>query len=612
MFLRLLPCVLVLAACDPTLDVPDDAVACADVRCTAGTCGSNGGQPQCRCGPWEQAAGLTCAVGAFDRPDDHGGSPGEATVLALPMSARQARLDEGAREGMRDRDLFAFTAEAGHAYAFRCEQLSLPDCQLRLLDASGHVASHVFQQEPRGWSLLATLAAGTWYVEVSSEEGVGTYTYQLHDLGRDDHADDLPGATVLQVPPGPQPFPVIHSALHDRDVFTFRSRPGHGYRFTCEQQDSTRPDPRDMELALIDARGATVDSDSGSGAWSSAVRVLATQAADWWVTVRVVSSPWRTASSCRFEDVGPDDHPDVRAGATPLHAGVPVPVTLHSNQDVDVLSFTGRAGHVYTVRDPERGRLGIRVTDASGQVLRGDTTHSLGFKTEVDGTYFVQVLQGPVGVYTFLAVLEDQGPDDHGDTPDTATPLGANMLATGRFETPQDTDAIRFFSEANAIYQVSCEPACDMLFQHDGALNSMTLGPGRVLIDASEAAPVTLLLRPRPDADGFRLSLGRVATDDHGDNILNASPLTLPASVSGRVQTSVDADAFTVWLQAGHTYRLEGNLGVLRLSLLGPTRQDVTPRDGLFVADMTGVHLLRVFGALALAEPAWSFTLHEE
>ncbi|NMO21576.1 hypothetical protein HPC49_31910 [Pyxidicoccus fallax] len=104
---RLLPCVLVLAACGPTLEVPDDAVACAKVRCTAGTCFATGGQPLCRCGPWEQVAGLSCVVGYFDAPDDHGGSPGDATWLSAPMDAREGRIDVGQREDMADRDLFA-------------------------------------------------------------------------------------------------------------------------------------------------------------------------------------------------------------------------------------------------------------------------------------------------------------------------------------------------------------------------------------------------------------------------------------------------------------------------------------------------------------------------
>ncbi|MBZ4422575.1 PPC domain-containing protein [Myxococcus sp. RHSTA-1-4] len=411
-FIRLLPCVLLVAACGPT-DVADDSVACAGVRCTAGTCVSNGGQPMCRCGPWERAAGLSCAVGVFDVPDDHGGSPGDATVLSAPMSALTGRIDVSEREGMVDRDLFAITSGARHVYAFVCNWKTLPDCRLRLLAGSGNEVDTLQARslDGPGRALFFTLDEGTAYVEVSSEKGVGTYTYQLQDLGLDDHGDDFAGATALQPSWGRSPFTVTHSGLHDQDVFTFRSQPGHGYRFGCELPAPTAVLARELELTLRrGASGTLVDSTSSFSDPSIGVGVLADREADWFVTVRVLrGNQWRLESSCWLEDLGPDDHANTLDGATPVTPGVPVPVTLHSDEDVDVLSFTAKAGRFYTLSSDPWGALGLRVVDASGREVASLIAPSFSFQVASDGTYFIQVREGASWLYDFLLLLVDGG-----------------------------------------------------------------------------------------------------------------------------------------------------------------------------------------------------------
>ncbi|WP_164012446.1 PPC domain-containing protein [Pyxidicoccus trucidator] len=400
-----LACAVLLAACDSTVEVADDAVACAGAPCTAGACFSNGGQPACRCGAWEEAAKVTCAVAAFEEPDDHGGSPGEATVLTLPMARSTGSIERGRRDDMRDRDLFAFTSAARHAYAFRCGQGTLPDCKLRLLDSSGKGVSFLLQAEGRISVVLALLDAGTWYVEVAGGAEVGTYTYELLDLGPDDHGDTREQATVLQSSSGP--FPVRHSLSSDRDVFTFRVVPDHGYRFSCEHVGALF-----QELRLTTAGGTLVDSLESPDTHRAGVGGRAQMASDWYVELRATASLGSSTSSCRLEDLGADEHSDVQVGATPVTPGVAVPVTLQWTGDVDMLSFTGEPGHLYTVRTEPSGPWDLKVLDASGVVLRDATTDTVSFTPSVPGTYFLQVQGGLPWQPRFLLAVMDLRLDD--------------------------------------------------------------------------------------------------------------------------------------------------------------------------------------------------------
>lgn len=617
LLLSVLTCGLVLAACGPTMEVPDDAEACAGIQCTAGECFSNGGQPMCRCGAWEVAAGLTCEVGAFETPDEMGGSPGTATVLTLPMEVRVAALQVGLRPDLRDRDLFAFTAEAGHVYAFHCGEVSLGECKPRLLDGSGRPVPLAVSRELRNgiqvfWVGVAQVeTAGTWYVEVSSESSRGQYRYQLVDLGPDDHASSREDATRLQAFRDPLPFSVTHSTPEDRDVFTFRAVADHGYRFVCERDSTVY-----QELELTTAGGVVVDVLSPYAVNRAVVGGMATQTADWFVKLRAMSSRHPATSSCRLEDLGTDEHADGLAGATPVVPGLPVSVTLQSRSDTDVLSFTGEPDHFYGLRTEGAGleECEARVTSATGQPLAVGTSRSLRFEPAARGTYYLFLERCPTWMPTFLLTVVDLGQDDHGDTPDTATVMSVGSILTGRFETQQDVDAIAFPAQARHVYLADCGLTCDVRMGSVGRVPAgfAPLSPGQYLVHARWTEQLALLLSPRPGVQDFGLRLQRVAIDEYGDNALNAEPLTLPATLSGSIQTGVDEDAFSVELVSGRRYRLTSSLGTLRIDVVGPNGLPVGFVNGTFTAFTSGRYLVRVSGGSGLQLLAWSFTLREQ
>ena len=252
----------------------------------------------------------------------------------------------------------------------------------------------------------------------------------------------------------------------------------------------------------------------------------------------------------------------------------------------------------------------MAVLDANGALLRSGLTGALSFKPLTRGTYYLSITGNVPWFYSLRLELADVGVDDHGDFPESATPIAPGGSVAVRFETEQDQDALQFTAATDGIYQAVCEPACAMAFYYEGALNFVETGPGRMLIDASRATPITFLLTSRSGVENVTFRLERVATDDHGDNVFTAGTLTLPVSVSGIVQTAVDTDAFNVWLEAGRSYRLDlESLGTLRLGVTGPQGFVVTPRDGVLTATHTGAHLLLVYGATGLTEVPWSLTL---
>ena len=597
--------VLVILSCN-TVEIPGDAEACAGLQCTAGTCFSNAGQPMCRCGPWEVAANAPCSVATFRQPDDHGGSPDSATVLTLPMSPREARISEGTRQEMWDRDVFAVTVPERGLYAFSCTRLTLADCRVRLLDAKGWSRYMPSDNEGARESWFTTLTEGTWYFEVSGGTSSGRYIYEGVFLGTDDHGDTFEEATVLEE--GSRgPFPVRLSHIFDRDMFIFRSQVGHGYRFTCEARPGVG---LWMELGFD---GFTL-TDQASGATGAPLTLSldATSVHTWRITVLADSSSFPVEALCRFEDLGRDEHGDTLETATPVTPGVPVDVTLQSRDDVDVFSFVGEPGHVYSVRTTGAGPWSAQVVDGACANVASSTTDRLRARVGVAGTYYLRVQGGPDWEHTFSLTLVDAGVDDHGDSPQTATVITPETTVTGRFETAHDTDAIAFHAEPGGIYLASYSPFEDLYFNPRGVAGSLTLDEGRHLFGGWEAGPVTMMFQPRNGGEGFSLRLEQVAVDDHVDHGADARTVALPVDVSGVVQTALDTDVFSVWLASGRRYRLGLETGPLAVTLVAPGGVLSRPVSGVLAPSVTGPHLLMLAGAQGLAQVPWRVTLHAE
>jgi hypothetical protein len=597
---------LALAGCDSTVEAPDDAVACAGIQCTAGQCVSNAGQPMCRCGPWEEAAGVPCDVAGFVVEDDHGGSPEVASELPMSPGRREGRISASV-QGMADRDLFSFSAREGHSYVFICEPVSLPGCFPRLLDATGqHVSGRPLDTRRTSW-LFSALPEGRWYVEVSGAGGTGTYAYQLLDTGVDDHANVMEKATALE--PSQRPFTVVSSFMGDSDVIRFHARAGHGYRFRCEL-----PPGAGVSLRLIDSGGRQLATSEGLGT----VRVPELDLkpsldADWFVEVVASYGPLPATYTCTLTDLGQDEHADSVQGATPMTPGVPSSVRMHSRLDVDMLAFTAEQGRFYALRQVPAGRLVVRLADASGQLVHMLNegpfvpTHYWG------GDYHLVVthapgapLDGPVQL-----VLEDLGVDDFGQGFHGNYALySPGQSVTGRFHFASDVDAVAFRVEADGVYQVTCQPDCvvasSVLGGHDRPVPLTTR-----TFDVRDGGYADFRVWRHSAQETFTLRVERVGTDDHGELGWLAPVLALPASASGLFEASNDQEAFAVDLQGGRPYRVLTQPST-RVMLQGPSGSFVWSNQGLFTPWQTGRHILWIQPEDPERFGPWNFTFQAE
>ncbi|WP_163997462.1 hypothetical protein [Pyxidicoccus caerfyrddinensis] len=591
---------VVLAGCSSG----DDAEVCADVECSAGLCFADDGKPRCRCAEWEEAAGITCEqVTPAMRLDEHGDSPEDATALAADGEEVEGAV-QLPTAGVADRDVFTFTAQAMHFYEVRCTPRTMPDCAVRLMDASGAVVGSAVSQGaavPARLLVRPVQQPTVLFVEVSGALAgrVGAYSLQVSPAGVDDHGNALATATVRQ--PSAESFDVTLGYEGDVDVFTFRSVAGHGYRFTCDPGNGSSP-----RLEARTALGARVDSTSNvlNGV---AVGVKAAGEASWFVEVSYVEVPAPVTYRCRLEDLGADQHADVTTGATPLTPGTEVPVRMESRTDVDVLSFTGVAGHVYRIASQGL----VRITNAAGTELkRWDFVggYKVYYEVTTAGPYYVQLSNASAWGSTFPFLLEDLGLDDHGDTAATATRIAVGSTVTGLLHEEYEVDAISFMADADGIYRVTCEPDCGMNLEAPSGWVPRLSQPNGYIIDARAAEPIAMLVHRAGFSYTFTLRVERIGTDDYGDDELGATPLTLPASASGALQSGADSDTFSVVLQAGRTYLLEST-GVASAVAYAPDHTSLRYR---FTAPVTGTYTVFMSSGSSIRTGEWSFTLREE
>lgn len=600
---------LALAGCDPTTEAVDDAVACAGVQCTAGTCFSNAGQPSCRCGPWEESAGLVCQVSVFVVPDDHGGSPDEATALTVEQGPAEGRISASTR-GMSDRDLFTFTAKAGHTYVFVCEFESHVRCQPRLLDASGRqVGSFTFDGKRTAW-LFTGLEEGRWYVEVSGDGGgTGTYTYQLLDLGLDDHGD-FPGQ-ASSVDPSEVTFTVTSTFLADNDVVRFQALAGHGYRFGCELPT---PDSG-VVLRLMDATGRWVDTAEGLGTRRlPQVELKAATSGPWFVQVSPTYGQTPLTFNCRLTDLGLDDHGDTTATATRLTPGVPVPVRMHSNKDVDELVFTAQPGHHYALRQQPSLPVDIQLFDGSGRRLGSSPPNAYLPLQGVAGAVHLKLLPPRSGFsdVPFQLVVEDLGPDDHPSymIEATASPLGVPIPV--RAHMPSDSDSLVFNAEADGVYVATCEPECMAISSVHGTRNNAVLERlSSKHFNTNGTTSLAFNVRGTSFLGAHTLKVERVGTDDHPSTAAGATRLELPAVASGRFEAENDMDTLTVVLEGNRTYKVETSPFVW-VSFAGPDPSWWMPVEGRFTTLYPGSYTVSLQLEYGGYPGPWSLKLTPE
>jgi hypothetical protein len=424
-------------------------------------------------------------------PDDHGDTPATATRVTPSRESPgepAPELPQAQVETPRDVDVFAFTAEAGHIYAFECEGLggfgSL-DCNLYLADPEGQVLASDKRGLRSARIAYEINTAGSYTFQVFSGNLVpGTYTWRLVDLGRDDHGDTQPTATrVAPSEPGAPASEAMLELSTDVDVFSFPVEAGHVYAMECSSGVS-----QGCRLELLSSLGSMMDSDTGSKGTSRLARE-AESASTWSVRIRT-SGPDSGAYTWRVVDLGKDDHGDTLSTATKVEPDVHS-AALEAPADEDWFSFSARAGHVFNLACDASFDCRLLLLDGRGKPVVTDSsnkpTASVVHKFAANGVYYVKIAAVPGAYGSYFLELSDKGRDDHGDTYLSATPLGLGTSLAAQKEVGQDLDFFSVCLSPDTTYSVAIT----------GLSTTITAyGPDGRTVRASGPSPLTFTSSP--------------------------------------------------------------------------------------------------------------------
>jgi hypothetical protein len=167
--------------------------------------------------------------------------------------------------------------------------------------------------------------------------------------------------------------------------------------------------------------------------------------------------------------------------------------------------------------------------------------------------------------------------DDHGNTPETATPIGTDGVPiSGNIEPPGDVDYFKFTANAGNLYTIETSnlgPGSDtylILFAPDGFTILFEDDQGGDEPDASkivfEATQSDIYYA---EVSHFSLEYGTgtydlsvtdeggAPPDDHGDTYLTATLVSCGTPVAGDIEVPGDADFFTFVAQVNNFYDAE-------------------------------------------------------
>ena len=514
--------------------------------------------------------------------DDHCNTQAEATQVALP-SQTAGRIDPG-----DDLDFFRFEVSSTSSSRLHIRTTGSLDTRGALQRADGGaVASDDNAGEDANFSIRQDLAAGTYYVSVTST-GSGTGAYTLHveteiDTGGgrqtcDDHCDTRAAATLVALPS--QTAGRIDPA-NDDDYFRFDvSSSGEVRVRTTGNLDSYG--------ALYDSSGRQLatDDDSGESYNFQIQRQLA--AGTYYVQVSEFGRNNTGAYTLHIEsaDEPCDDHCGTRAAATLVSLPSQTAGRINPADDDDYFRF--EVSEQSEVAAYTTGRLDTygALYDSSGREVATDDDGGAGYNFRIQqelaaGTYYVRVSElgrNRTGAYTLH--LEEVGCDDHCDTRTEATRVSVPSQTAGRIDPGNDQDFFRFevSSTSSSRLHIRTTGSLDTrgaLQRADGGAVASDDNAGedanfsirqdlaagtyyiRVTSAGSATGAYTLHIETEIDTGG-----GRQTCDDHCDTQAEATQVALPSQTAGRIDPADDDDYFRFDMSSSGEVRLRttGNL----------------------------------------------------
>lgn len=504
-----------------------------------------------------QAGGYTFSL--RDRgEDDHGDEPARASAVTVGTDTTvngELQFDE-------DRDVLRFTSAGGRSYRFSALRLSTSPgpgtLRLELLAPDGTTVLASGEGTQPGF-LTRLVAAGDYFLRVRGASGSppASYLFQLGDLGADDHGDSRAEATPITsqgLTSG------RFERLGDWDVLSFPAQAGHIQTFSCWGEGIG------CYLLLMDETGQELARADGSG--NNAIQYVFTRAGTYFIRL-AGNLPGRY--TWNLVDYGVDDYGGTPATASPLD-------TYRNGRiahpgDADVFSYATEASHAYVAKCLSLTGGGFLVQaallDADGNVLgRGvlGSSSSFSYKAGNSRTDYLQVIGDGVHFGEYYCSLDDKGPDDHGDTVETATAVkpqtgSGYSHVSSNFEFSGDVDVLSFETLEGHAYEVACM-SCDFTVSNASGTEVRPLpvryASGLLHVDFEVARGETYFVTmtsPSADARDYSWRVRDLGVDDHGDTPETATPLTLPSAlVDASLETSFDVDVFSFPARAGLRY----------------------------------------------------------
>ena len=434
----------------------------------------------------------------------------------------------------------------------------------------------------------------------------------------DDHGDTLGKATPLDHPGGTQG--ALEQPL-DRDFFRFDASKEQELKIAFENLSGSEdfiiwlhsPGIEHAEL-LGHPRGIKTGTQ---------VQWRAPTAGEYGLSVESLSG---TTCAYRLE-VGTAGQVDYYGNdsftATEVVPGMTVFGNIEHEADADYFVLDAKADHGYTINIwhsslgysqvvvywPDGSNPWRRVQQFAGSVGSGAD-----WRNEDSGKRYIRVdtIPGNIGEYNLTITEFPPDQDDHGDFPETATPISLVTTTPGTFEHRFDHDLFRFSAEEGQWYNIKIEPMMTsfkpaVVLAPDGTTSLLERFVSISSITGaafSWQAPTSghhfVKLRAGYKGD-YSLTIVPAAenSEDHSDFPTAATALVKGRQVSGELDRKYDLDYFQLEVTKGSKYVVATDFGgdplALYTILLGG--------DGVTLAPFVAERLVRSGGVDILWHP---------
>ncbi|MFN0196126.1 MAG: pre-peptidase C-terminal domain-containing protein [Planctomycetaceae bacterium] len=292
-----------------------------------------------------------------------------------------------------------------------------------------------------------------------------------------------------------------------------------------------------------------------------------------------------------------DDHSDSAIGSTfiPVNGGANGEFEMPGDQDWFNFKAKQDADYVISVNLGTLTDSTLELIDKNGTtvlVFNDNSGSGLGsqivWNADDTGTYYLRVkpkTPNLTGTYN-VTLLESL--DDHGNAANKATFVQAPSVTGGNIELPGDQDWFRILAIKGVTYDFSTIlgslPGTTLTLYGTNGVSvlkqDLSSGASNLSFTATATGSVFVAVRSfgvnQTGTYTFRVTS---SADDHGNNALSSTPISINSITAGNIEAFGDQDWFSITLAGNQTYILETSLFTL-------------PNGTLTVYDVNGITIL--------------------